>query len=224
MTPPRLPSRSDALAQAFGVGAAVELHGERRPGAETRVVPQPAQAPHGLDRSLDGGLGLGVARDVAGDRERRAQQQPVAAGEAPELLGHVRQHRVAEPQRAIEHEAQRGRDLRALGGILRVEPRLGRLEVPVADVVPDEPVERLDRGGEVVGVDQPRDLLHRAIEPRQHPAVGGVPRRAAPAATSSALVRIRRPAFQSLFVRPRPSSIMPSAKRTSCVELILSSP
>ena len=54
-------------------------------------------------------------------------------------------------------------------------------------------------------------------------SIGSVPVGAA-TASGSAPSSTRRDAFQSLFVNERPSSIMPSANRTSCVEHIFSSP
>ena len=224
-TPPRLPSRSDARRSRSASAPpsssiASGARGPRPASSRSRRRLRTASIAASTAASASASRG-----DLAGHGERaRAASRPSPPAKRQSSSVTCGSTGMAEAQRAIEHEAQRRRDLRALGGIVPVEARLGRLEVPVADVVPDEAVERLDGRGEVVGVDQRRDLLDRAVEARQHPAVDRRRRRAAPARRRRRSIRIRRPAFQSLFVRPRPSSIMPSAKRTSCVELILSSP
>ena len=61
---------------------------------------------------------------------------------------------MAEAQSAIEDVQQGRRHLAARRGVVPVQAELGRLEVPVAHVVPHEAVEGLDGGGEIEGVDQ----------------------------------------------------------------------
>ena len=136
----------------------------------------------------------------------------------PDLLGHVRHHRVQEREQALERgERGRGRVLVAVA-----EPRLDRLGVPVAEVVEGEPVERLH------GV---REVERGPAPARARPASRrGARGSSAPRARAAARPARRRcwsrsrETFQSLFASLRPSSSGPSAKRTSWVEDILSRP
>ena len=100
-----------------------------------------------------------------------ARQHALLAELAPDALAHVRQHGMSEPERRAEHVQQRLRDLALGRRIVAVEARLGGLEVPVADVVPDEAVERLDGGGEVVGVERGGHLGDGVGELPEHPGV-----------------------------------------------------
>ena len=99
-------------------------------------------------------------------------------------------------EHALEHEQRRLRRLAPRLEIVAVEPDLERLEVPVADVVPDEAVQLLDEVRELERLVLLRRGPRHLVQPRQDPAVdrlgaGRAPRRrrdrrpAAPAATRS---------------------------------------
>ena len=80
---------------------------------------------------------LGPRRD---DQPRLARRQV-----RPDLLGHVRHHRMEQLEEPLERRERRR------AHVLLGEPRLDRLEVPVAEVVEREVVEPLDAVREVEG-------------------------------------------------------------------------
>ena len=137
----------------------------------------------------------------------------------PDLLGHVRQHRVEKLEQALER-GERGRP-RVL--VAAVEPRLDRLCVPVTEVVEREAVEPPDRAREVVLRDIALEL-GRVASMRARIQRSSTSRGLASGVVSPALARISRATFQSLFARLRPSAIGPTEKRTSCVDDIFRSP
>ena len=120
---------------------------------------------------------------------------------------------------------------RELGGgrvVLLVQPRLEHLQVPVAQLRVDEAVQRARRAVELELGDRVRDLGLGGLQPRQDPRV--LDRRPArdrvrdgprPSGTRSST---SREALKSLLASWRPSAIVPSLKRTSCVEDIASRP
>ena len=85
----------------------------------------------------------------------------------PDLLGDERHHGMRNGERALEHVEQVRRGVL----VAVVEARLDGLEVPVAELRPEEPVEVEHRVGEVVGVDGAREGADRALQPRQDPPV-----------------------------------------------------
>ena len=107
-------------------------------------------------------------RVVARLRPRRDDQPRRPVGQVrPDLLGHVRHHRVQQLQQPLERGGRR----RARVGVAVVEPRLDRLEVPVAEVVEGQVVELV---GHVREVELAEQLLGRALrlrEPREDPAL-----------------------------------------------------
>ena len=90
----------------------------------------------------------------------------------PDLLGHVRHHRVQQREQPLERRESRRRGVR----VVLVEPRLRRLRVPVAEVVEGEAVELLHGRGEVEPRPGPLDLRAGRVEPRQDPALLERPR------------------------------------------------
>ena len=136
-----------------------------------------------------------------GLRPRRDDQPRRARGQVrPDLLGDVRHHRMQQ----LEQPLERGERGRLHVGL--AEPRLDRLEVPVAEVVEGQVVEPVD------GV---REVVARRGPPRSPPASRRCARGStAPRATTAAASTVRRRpraaarlAFQSLFASRRPSSI-----------------
>ena len=114
----------------------------------------------------------------------------------PDLLGHVRHHRDAAARAAARARRARSRSPPRR----RVQPRLDRLGVPVAEVVEDEVVERV---GDVREVERAGssllDLGARLVDPPQDPALLERLRARAAASTPSPRWRISRATFQSLF-------------------------
>ncbi len=111
-----------------------------------------ADAPRQLDRARHLALGLRVDQRAVDDREGRDDQRtPPRAGQvAPDLLGDEGHHRMGQRQdlaRAREQQVRRG----LLVAV--VEARLDDLQVPVAELRPEELVEVERRVGEVVGVE-----------------------------------------------------------------------
>ena len=90
----------------------------------------------------------------------------------PQLFGDERDHRVGQPQDGFEHADQRAAGAALLGGVARLDLHLRDLQVPVAELVPDELV---DRGGDVVQAVLGEALGHvgfGALERRDDPVVG----------------------------------------------------
>ena len=115
---------------------------------------------------VGGGVGqVAEGRPVGVDEEFRP-----GAGLAPEVLGDEGHEGVKEDHRLIQHPGHGGPGFR---GMLSVEERFGEFHVPVADLAPDEFVERV--GGEVEA-ELGQCLLHlgrRAGGLADDPAVGG---------------------------------------------------
>jgi hypothetical protein len=86
----------------------------------------------------------GIAAGPFGGRQQPALLAVRGREERPDLLGDVRHQRVQQAQRAVEAEQQRRRDGGPVG-LLVVQPRLRELEVPVAELGPEEVVE-VERG------------------------------------------------------------------------------
>src|SRR5581483_11375080 len=76
-----------------------------------------------------------------------------------------RHHRVQQREQPLE----RGERGSGRGGVARVQPRLDRLRIPVAEVVEDEVVERLDQVREVEAREQLLDLRPRLVDAAQDP-------------------------------------------------------
>ena len=87
----------------------------------------------------------------------------------PDLLGHVRHDGMEQREQPLERAVRR-RDRGLLAG---VEPRLDRLRVPVAEVVEDQVVERVDDLRELERRRRQRLLDQRArlVDPPQDPAL-----------------------------------------------------
>ena len=166
-----------------------------------------------------------IASAAAGSPRRGAgpgaEDQPRVVVELrPDLLGHVREHRMEQGEQPLERRERR----RDRGGVVGVEPRLDRLGVPVAEVVEGQVVERVGGMREVEARQQLLELGARLVDPADDPALL---ERLGP---ELGLDR-RRPSGGSAARRSRacsraspPSSIAPQLKRTSCVEEIFSRP
>ena len=123
-------------------------------------------------------------------------------------------------QQPLERRGRR----RARIGVAVVQPRLDRLEVPVAEVVERQVVELVHRVREVELVEEaPRPAL-RLRQPREDPALLERRRPLGRRGALATAVTISRAAFQSLFESFPPSSIAEYEKRTSCVSEFFSSP
>ena len=73
-----------------------------------------------------------------------------------------------QPQQGVQRGGQHGGGVRQPVGNLR----LGQFEVPVAEFVPGEVVERFARAAELVGVEGRIDFGANFFQPTQNPAVG----------------------------------------------------
>ena len=149
---------------------------------------------------------------VAGLRPRRHDQPRLARRELrPDLLGDVRHHRMQQLEQALERR-ERGR---ARVRVARVQARLDRLGVPVAEVVEGQVVELARRRAEVELVEVRLDRALRRREPREDPALlerrrtlGGLGARvlrAAAGARSRACSRACVPPRSRLPRTPRPA-------------------
>ncbi|CDN46068.1 Uncharacterized protein BN871_KJ_00010 [Paenibacillus sp. P22] len=90
----------------------------------------------------------------------------------PDFLADERHERMDQALRPVQHVGEHG--LRRLFGvgILTVQIQLGNLDVPVAQIVPDEIVQQAACFAEVVGVDQSRHIARGLVQTMQDPAVG----------------------------------------------------
>ena len=92
----------------------------------------------------------------------------------PDFLGDEGHQRMQRAQQRLEHRDQRAARaaLLRVGGVFALQHRLGELQVPVAEFVPGELVQR--RGGEIEAVLGERAvyLRQRGGESRHDPAVG----------------------------------------------------
>ena len=86
----------------------------------------------------------------------------------PEGLGDERDHRVQQPQQRVQRRRQHGRGVRDPLG----ELRLGQFDVPVAEFVPCEVVERLAAAAELVVVERRIDFRANLFQPPEDPSVG----------------------------------------------------
>ena len=73
-----------------------------------------------------------------------------------------------QPQQRVQRGSQHGSGVREPVGNLR----LGQLEVPVAELVPGEVVQRFARPAELIAVEGRIDLGANLFQPAQDPAVG----------------------------------------------------
>jgi hypothetical protein len=118
-------------------------------------------------RGIPLGARVGLQHDAgtATARER--------ADTLPDFLGDERHERVQQPQGCFEHLEQRAPRARFLrrrrGGAL--QHRFRELEVPVAELVPDEFVDRLRRKVEPIGGELRTHLARHESEARTYPAV-----------------------------------------------------
>ena len=216
---PSAPSNDSRASRATSSwGGSPSLAGDARrehaPGGDPDQVAPAPHAARELDRRLDLPLG-GLVDERAIDLRERVDDEhlgPLLAGRRAQvrvdLLGDEGHHRVGKRKRLLEHPEQRRRGL----GLAVVEPRLDDLQVPVAELRPEEAVELERRVGEVVGVEVRRDGLDRPLKPGEDPAVLDPPgaagpsrrlRRACPRAPV-AFSRISRDAFHILFARSCP--------------------
>ena len=91
----------------------------------------------------------------------------------PHALGHERHNRVQQAHRDVEHIDKVALDLELLlGGAVEQAP-LAELDVPVADVAPEEALDVARVVAEVVGLELLGGLGHGAREAREHPGVLG---------------------------------------------------
>ncbi len=142
-------------------------------GLEPLVVAEP---PHLGDKPLDrahGRLGGPVGSGRVCDRPRSHDQRLPAGQGRPQLLGDERGQRVQEPQQGVEHvsEHQPGPLRRLADPVTGAQRRLGELDVPVAELVPGEPEQRLGRLRELVALVVGVHLRHRGVQPGQDPPV-----------------------------------------------------
>src|SRR3954471_4440688 len=110
-----------------------------------------------IDVVAVGPLRLEPLRD---DQSRLAVRQV-----RPDLFRHMRHHRMQQLQQPLEC----GKRRRLRFGVVLEEPRLDRLEIPVAEVVEGKVVQASDGVREVIGVEVALDLRARRIDPRQDP-------------------------------------------------------
>src|SRR6478752_3980217 len=167
-----LEQRPVALKEGLVLGTGV--FEQQRDALARADVHLPADLAHAENDRLDPGrlaLGRRVGGELLGARVgREHDSRPLHAGERgdalPELLGDEGHERVQRTLQRLEHLAQRALGA-ALGGAARrlgLQHRLGQLQVPVAEVVPGELVERARGEVEAVVTERGRDVLEHAGE------------------------------------------------------------
>ena len=156
----------------------------------------------GLGRRIDErGIAAREHRDHQRARQLRRLRQLL-----PDLLGDVRRERVEQPHRGLERGREHAlhdvaarapsplRPARRSGALVQV--RLGELDVPVAQLVPHEVVDRVRRVAEPERLERGVDLAGDRLQARQDPALRhaerGAPRRASRAGPRTAPGRSRR--------------------------------
>ena len=110
---------------------------------------------------------------ATGCRERLEHQQAALAGQVrPHRLGHERAHRMRQEQDPLERPEQVGRHVAPRVGVAALQARLGRLDVPVAEVE-HERVQRPSPPPRTRSASISRTTsLERRGQARAHPAVG----------------------------------------------------
>ena len=116
-------------------------------------------------------LGIDQRRRVAADHHTGSGTFPFRHA-LPNLYGDVRHHRVQGPQHRFEHVHQRRFGLLDERGVAAVEGGLADLEVPVAELVPYEAIERARRLIEPVCVETRRRHVERLVKAGKDPPVG----------------------------------------------------
>ena len=124
------------------------------------------------DDGLDEGHGLGgrlVLPARLRERGRARRDRPARPRQVlPDLLGDEGHERMEEPQDAVEGVGQDG-----LGrAVAFPEPDLGELDVPVAELVPDEVVDEVGRLVELVLLQARVELRRDLGQAAPDPAVG----------------------------------------------------
>ena len=196
--------------------------GDRRPHRLSRgdavLGPDRADGADDVLHGAEAGQRVGVGGAGVGPRPGRHRDRRVglAAGQAlPQRLGDERHRRVQQPERDVEGLRQDGAR-HVAAGLVPVEAGLDLLDVPVGQVVPEEAVggahgvveaealERLGRlpDGEVAAGDDPPVGELQLLAPHARPARAPASGRVGP----SRLVRMNRPAFQSLLAKLRPAA------------------
>ena len=199
----------------------VEPH---EPGRDPPLVGHPllgAEAPDVGDERLQIGDPPGrpgVDRDADGGGPRRRDHGLGPGERLVERLGEERRHRVQQPHQHVEDVAEHRAG--ALGRACRRELRLGQLQVPVAQLVPREVVERLGGLGELEVLEQRIDLRGDLVQPPEDPRVGvgerARERTSAPAvdgrgsAGEAPLARANRAAFHSFVPKLRAAATLSS--------------
>ncbi len=122
------------------------------------------------DGDLVDALGLGLR--IGGDADRRALAAGHRGDLLPEFFGDERDQRVREAQDGFQRADQRA----ARGALLRfaagLDLHLGDLQVPVAELVPDEFVDGLGDVVETVVLEAPGDFRLHLLQGGDDPAVG----------------------------------------------------
>ena len=108
------------------------------------------------------------ARLLRGEQRRRQRMHAL-----PDFFGDERHHRMQRAQQRFEHRHQRAARaaLLRLGGRLTLQDRLRQLQVPVAELVPGEFVQRGRGEVEAVLVERAIYLRERGGESRDDPAI-----------------------------------------------------
>ena len=184
-----------------------DLQGELGGGRDVQLVARGAQARDHADQPVELGLRVGIDQPGAelrpGGRDQRAAGGAVAA--IPELLGDERRERMQQVQELREDEARARPGLRLRSRVAAREEGLGELEIPVAELVPGEGVERVGGIVEAVALDRRPGAFGRLGELAQDPAVDGLAagRGSKAGSRSQRLSSQKRAAFQSLVPKLR---------------------
>ena len=147
-----------------------DLRRDPASGLDARFGAGVANGAHGLDQGAEVGLGGLVPRSgfgPGGDHHALADVRQLL----PERLGDERHERVQETDGALHGVGERLRDSLSLRGGATL-PHLGRLDVPVAELGPDELANRLARLAVLMRLHQAVGVLDGGVEAAEDPAVG----------------------------------------------------
>ena len=171
----------------------------QRPASMLRSRRRLRTATHDVEDEADLALGLfvqpglvrlpGKSASISRSESAASRWRPQVAAAGPDLLRDVRHVRVEQAQARVEDVDEHGQRRCLVAG---AQADLGDLEVPVAELVPEELLDLAAGLAQLEALHEPVDVAGQALEAREDPAVlgghrGAARRRRAPATRSAGL-------------------------------------